>query len=174
MQVGESTLKTLVEGQKQFQVPLYQRQYAWDTAQLSQLWEDILEQYDLLTPDESGRLPDASPLHFLGSMVLAPSPAMHAQGVTPFLVIDGQQRLTSVLIALCALRDHAASGDPQETERFNELYLVNKYAKDVSYYRLLPTQSDRDAFFACVKTDAARRVGRIGSAYSFFRAQLTQ
>jgi len=43
MQVGESTLKSLVEGQRQFQVPLYQRQYTWDTAQLSQLWDDVLE-----------------------------------------------------------------------------------------------------------------------------------
>ncbi len=48
MQVGESTLKTLIEGQKQFQVPLYQRQFAWESSQLSQLWEDVLEQYDLL------------------------------------------------------------------------------------------------------------------------------
>ena len=48
MQVGESTLKTLIEGQKQFQVPLHQRQFAWESSQLSQLWEDVLEQYDLL------------------------------------------------------------------------------------------------------------------------------
>jgi len=174
MQVGESTLKSLVEGQRQFQVPLYQRQYTWDTAQLSQLWEDVLEQYDLLTPDEAGRLPDASPPHFLGSMVLAPSPMMQAHGVTPFLVIDGQQRLTTVLIAICALRDDVAAVDAAEIERFNELYLVNKYAKGLSHYRLLPTQSDRDAFFACVNSDPSRRIGRVGHAYSFFRAQLTQ
>jgi uncharacterized protein with ParB-like and HNH nuclease domain/alkylated DNA nucleotide flippase Atl1 len=174
MQVGESTLKSLIEGQRQFQVPLYQRQYTWDTAQLSQLWEDILEQYDLLTPDENGKLPDSPPAHFLGSMVLAPSPMMQAHGVTPFLVIDGQQRLTTVLIAMCALRDHVASMAPTEFERFNVLYLVNQFAKGPSYYRLLPTQSDRDAFFACVTPDPSRRTGRIGQAYSFFRAQLTQ
>lgn len=126
MQVGESTLKTLIEGQKQFQVPLYQRQYAWQGPNLSQLWEDVVEQYDLLTPDENGNLADSPPTHFLGSMVLAPSPMMHAHGVTPFLVIDGQQRLTTLLIALCALRDHAATQDPGVTERFNELYLINK------------------------------------------------
>src|SRR5437870_12520802 len=164
MQVGESTLKSLVEGQRQFQVPLYQRQYTWDTTQLSQLWEDVLEQYDLLTPDEAGHLPDAAPLHFLGSMVLAPSPMMQAHGVTPFLVIDGQQRLTSVFLGICALRDHVATADGGEVERFNEFYLVNKYAKGLSYYRLLPTQSDRDAFFACMNPDPSRRVGRIGQA----------
>lgn len=115
MQVGESTLKTLVEGQKQFQIPLYQRQYSWDTAQLSQLWEDVVEQYDLLTPDENGRSPEAAPSHFLGSMVLAPSPLMQAHGVTPFLVIDGQQRLTTLFLAICAfaicaLRDRQDRG----------------------------------------------------------------
>jgi alkylated DNA nucleotide flippase Atl1 len=174
MQVGESTLKKLVEGQKQFQIPLYQRQYAWEDSQLAQLWEDVLEQYDALTPGTAGEVPAASPTHFLGSMVLAPSPMMQAQGVTPFLVIDGQQRLTTLLIALCALRDHAAIEDPQAAERFNELYLTNKYATGLASYRLLPTQSDRDAFFACVTPDAARRTGRIGRAYGFFRAQLTQ
>jgi uncharacterized protein with ParB-like and HNH nuclease domain/alkylated DNA nucleotide flippase Atl1 len=174
MQVGESTLKTLIEGQKQFQVPLYQRQYAWGASQLSQLWEDVLEQYDLLSPDENGSVPDSSPTHFLGSMVLAPSPMMPAHGVTPFIVIDGQQRLTTLLIALCALRDHASGQDPHAVERFNELYLINKYATGLAHYRLVPTQSDRDAFFACVEPDASKRDGGIGHAYRFFLAQLTQ
>jgi alkylated DNA nucleotide flippase Atl1 len=173
MQVGESTLKQLIEGEKQFQVPLYQRQYAWGRPQLSQLWEDVLEQYDLLTPDDSGPL-DMAPTHFLGSMVLAPSPMMQAHGVTPFLVIDGQQRLTSLLVALCALRDHAAGG-PGIVDRYNDRYLTNKYGTGLAYYRLLPTQADRKAFFACVDGEApADRTGAIGEAYAFFRAQLTQ
>jgi alkylated DNA nucleotide flippase Atl1 len=174
MQVGESTLKTLIEGQKQFQIPLYQRRFAWEGPQLSQLWEDVLEQYDLLTPDDTGQLAESPPTHFLGSMVLAPSPMMHAHGVTPFLVIDGQQRLTTLLIALCALRDNAASEDPAIAEKFNELYLKNKYATGLAHYRLLPTQSDRDAFFACIESDPTGRADRIGTAYGFFRAQMTQ
>jgi len=174
MQVSESTLKGLTEGQKQFQVPLYQRRYAWGASQLSQLWEDVLEQYDLLTPDEDGRLTDSPSTHFLGSMVLAPSPVMNAHGVTPFIVIDGQQRLTTLLIALCALRDHAAAQDQGVVERFNELYLTNKFAPGIARYRLVPTQSDRDAFFACVEPDPSRRNGGIGYAYGFFLAHLTQ
>jgi uncharacterized protein with ParB-like and HNH nuclease domain len=174
VQVGESTLKTLIEGQKQFQVPLYQRQFAWDRPQLSQLWDDLLEQYDVLTPDQLGAVGDTPPAHFLGSMVMAPSPMMHAQGVTPFLVIDGQQRLTTLLIAICALRDQAAVEDPRSVDRFNELYLTNKYATGLARYRLLPTQSDRAAFFACVEPNPSQRTGRIGSAYGFFRARLTQ
>jgi alkylated DNA nucleotide flippase Atl1 len=174
VQVGESTLKTLIEGQKQFQVPLYQRQYAWGSPHLSQLWEDALEQYDLLSPDENGAVPDSAPTHFLGSMVLAPSPLMPAHGVTPFIVIDGQQRLTTLLIALCALRDHAARHDASVVERFNELYLINKYATGPARYRLLPTQSDREAFFACIDPDPSKRNGNVGHAYRYFLAQLTQ
>ncbi len=175
MQVGESTLKELIEGEKQFQVPLYQRQYAWGSPQLSQLWEDVLEQYDVITPDEGGKVDGKAPTHFLGSLVLAPSPLIQAHGVTPFLVIDGQQRLTTLLVAMCALRDHVASDDHLAVERFNERYLINKYGEGSSFYRLLPTQADRQAFFASVdRSDAAKRTGGIGNAYSFFRARLTQ
>lgn len=175
MQVGETTLKELIEGEKQFQVPLYQRQYAWGSPQLSQLWEDVLEQYDVITPDEFGKLDGKAPTHFLGSLVLAPSPLIQAHGVTPFLVIDGQQRLTTLLVAMCALRDHVAATDQRAVERFNERYLINKYGEGDSFYRLLPTQSDRHAFFACVdRSDPAKRTGGIGAAYSFFRARLTQ
>jgi alkylated DNA nucleotide flippase Atl1 len=175
MQVGESTLKELIEGEKQFQVPLYQRQYAWSSPQLSQLWEDVLEQYDLLTPDENGKVDGKAPTHFLGSLVLAPSPLLQAHGVTPFLVIDGQQRLTTLLVALCALRDHVAPDDDRAVERFNERYLINKYGQGSSYYRLLPTQTDREAFFACIdQQDGSKRTGGVGNAYAFFRARLTQ
>jgi uncharacterized protein with ParB-like and HNH nuclease domain len=50
---------------------------------------------------------------------------VQAHGVTPFLVIDGQQRLTTLFIALAALRDEAAAGDAHVLERFNERNLIN-------------------------------------------------
>ena len=75
--------------------------------------------------------------------------------------------------ALC-FANYASIEDQGVAERFNELHLVNKWATGLAFYRLLPTQSDREAFFACVKPDASRRYGRVGQAYSFFRAQLTQ
>jgi alkylated DNA nucleotide flippase Atl1 len=174
VQVGESSLKSLIEGTKQFQVPLYQRQYSWGDAQLSQLWDDILEQYDLVSPDESGAVDIDAPTHFLGSVVLAPSPMIHAHGVTSFLVIDGQQRLTTLLLTLCALRDHASVEHPSAAERFNELYLINKYESGLGHYRLLPTQSDRDAFFAGVVEGRPQGSGAVGRAYRFFRGRLTQ
>ncbi len=174
MYVKETNLKNLIEGEKQFQVPLYQRQYEWKKAQLNQLWDDILEQYDLLTPDESGKSKTDEPTHFIGSLVLAPSPSIQASGVTSFLVIDGQQRLTSLLVALCALRDFVALDDSQAIERFNERYLINKYGEGLLRYRLLPTQNDRETFCGIIdQSDSQLDNDAIGNAYSFFRTHLT-
>lgn len=174
MQVKESTLKNLIEGEKQFQVPLYQRPYEWEDKQLNQLWDNILEQYDLLTPDENEQSKKGDPNHFIGSLVLAPSPAIQASGVTSFLVIDGQQRLTTLLIALCALRDHLASDDPQVIERFNDRYLINKYETEDSRYRLLPTQADRESFCGLIdQLSSNKNESTIGKAYSFFQKRLT-
>lgn len=174
MQVSESSWNNLVQGQKQFQVPLYQRQYAWAAPELRQFWADVLDQYDVLTPLEGQTLAKPGPSHFLGSMVLAPSPKLTAAGVTAYLVIDGQQRLTTLFLALCALRDEMALSEPKATERINEIHLVNRWEKGTNYYRLLPTQSDRDSFFACVKGESSGQIGAMGAAYRLFRAELTQ
>jgi hypothetical protein len=100
---------------------------------------------------------------------------MQAQGVTQFLVIDGQQRLTSLLIALSALRYRVAVDQPSVVERFNDRYLLNKYGKGLSRFRLLPTQSDRHAFFSCIEgADPTTQANGIGRAYSYFRARLTR
>ncbi|WP_328697362.1 DUF262 domain-containing protein [Streptomyces sp. NBC_00342] len=73
MQAKETLFADLVQGRaQQFQVPLYQRTYSWTEKQLAQLWSDILDQVDLL---ETGEKASA---HFLGSVVLAPSPQNEA------------------------------------------------------------------------------------------------
>ena len=68
MQAKEMTLEPLLEGQKQYLVPLYQRTYAWQRDQLDRLWTDILAQADALRDGST------SPGHFIGSLVLAPAP----------------------------------------------------------------------------------------------------
>jgi hypothetical protein len=64
----ETTLQELLEGSKQYQVPLYQRTYSWKHEQLKRLWEDILK----LAED---RVDAPGATHFIGSLVLAPSPS---------------------------------------------------------------------------------------------------
>jgi hypothetical protein len=131
MQAKETLFADLVQGRaQQFQVPLYQRTYSWTEKQLRQLWSDILEQAELLERGEKAAT------HFLGSVVLAPSPQNEAT-FPRWLVVDGQQRLTTLSIALAAIRDHIRDTEPDEAERIDEEYLINKRKGGSDHFRLL-------------------------------------
>lgn len=162
----ETTLRELLEGAKQYRVPLYQRTYSWTDSQLVRLWEDIRKLAE-------ERIEDPSMTHFIGSLVLAPSPTNGPAGVSEFLVVDGQQRLTTLSILLCALRDHRAQHeDPGHRDRIDQEYLINKW-KPTHRLKVVPTQADRPAYEACL--DATPQAGgsdRVGAAYRFFVAQL--
>ncbi|MEU4603764.1 DUF262 domain-containing protein [Kribbella sp. NPDC023972] len=157
----------LVQGEKQFQVPLYQRPYSWVEPQLARLWRDIVEQSSAMA------VSSAHPRHFIGSVVIAPSPALHAAGVQRWLVVDGQQRLTTLMLALAALRDHVEQTDSRDADRIHRQYLVNEFRQGDEHLRLLPTQADRDSYRALMlKHSTGERIGNISEAYRYFRAAL--
>lgn len=164
---AETTLQGLLEGAKQYQVPLYQRTYPWQNHHLERLWDDIVR----LAEDQVHN-PKAT--HFIGSLVLAPSPNNGPAGVVEFLVVDGQQRLTTLSILLCAIRDHrvATEGDGHR-DRLNDQYLINRYTP-ARRLKLVPTQADLDAYLACVDSSAQAGAGEVGAAYKFFRNRLTE
>ncbi|MFC4911453.1 GmrSD restriction endonuclease domain-containing protein [Actinomadura gamaensis] len=164
MKAEETTLRKLIGGEQQLVVPLYQRTYSWGYHQLDTLWADIVNQASALA-NGRGRS------HFLGSTVLAPGPEL-SPSLSQWVVVDGQQRLTTLMIALCAVRDHLAPEDPKHIERINELHLINKFKTGTMRYRLLPTQVDRKALIACIEGDVDGRTGAIGDSYRFFRARL--
>lgn len=168
MRAQEVTFLDLIQGEKQFQVPLYQRTYSWLDGQLAQLWRDIREQGEAM----AGGTPRTG--HFLGSVVIAPSPTLHAAGVQRWLVVDGQQRLTTLMLALTAIRDHTQlEGDDTAADRIHRQYLVNEFRQGDDHLRLLPTQADRDAYRAlALRTAAAEPAGNIAEAYRFFRTAL--
>ncbi|MBZ6136476.1 MULTISPECIES: DUF262 domain-containing protein [Streptomyces] len=171
MQAKETLFADLVQGRaQQFQVPLYQRTYSWTEKHLKQLWVDILEQADLLDSEE-----EKASTHFLGSVVLAPSPQNEAT-FPRWLVVDGQQRLTTLSLALAAIRDHVADAEPDEAERIDEEYLINKRKSGHDRLRLLPTQADRPQFAAHVRGPLAEQAAGSGvaTAYAFFRKKLVE
>lgn len=160
-------MQELLEGTKQYQVPLYQRTYSWTRSQFERLWDDVVK----LAED---RVADPSATHFIGSLVLAPSPSNGPTGVQEFLVVDGQQRLTTMSILLCAIRDYRAEHEGREHfERISEQYLLNKWKQGDQRLKLLPTQADRASFQACLDaTPAAGGPDPVGAAYRFFKAAL--
>ena len=162
----EVSFLDLVQGEKQFQVPLYQRTYSWGGKQLAQLWRDLLAQGEAMA--------DGAPAgtHFMGSVVITPSPTLQAAGVNRWLLVDGQQRLTTLMLALAAIRDHVGGGG--EADRIHRQYLVNEFRQGDDHLRLLPTQADRDAYRAIVlSTPGTTAAGAVAEAYQFFRTVLT-
>ncbi len=166
MKAQETTLAELLAGAKQFRVPLYQRTYSWDKKQWEPLWKAIVEQAEEVSEEEAG--------HFLGSVVLAPGPSTPT-GPHLWIVVDGQQRLTTLALVLCALRDRVRAENIETARYLHEEYLINRRHQDDSHLKLLPTQADRAAFGACVRGEAdAGGPGRIGEAYRFFQQKLEE
>jgi alkylated DNA nucleotide flippase Atl1 len=163
---SETNLQELLEGARQYRVPLYQRTYAWTAVQLERLWDDLVQ----IAED---RIADHRASHFIGSLVLAPSPSNGPTGVPEFLVVDGQQRLTTLTVLLAAIRDHrVATESPENRERINELYLINKFKPEAQRIKLVPTQADRPQYNAVIDGTPTTGGSAVLDAYRFFRSRL--
>lgn len=137
MDAGKKILLDLLTGSLRFVVPVYQRRYSWGEAQCRQLWADIIA---------AGRRPDRT--HFTGSVVWMQEGGISPDGVSRCLLIDGQQRLTSVTLLLIALAEYAH--EHPENLRFStdmiidRGYLVDKYATGEGRCKLTLSGDDRD------------------------------
>lgn len=86
-------------------------------------------------------------------------------------MIDGQQRLTTIYIILCLLRDIAKSHKGTLANQIDECFLINKYNPESDHFKLLPTQVDRTAFINIVEGKDIDQ-GSIGQAYKYFQRKL--
>ncbi|MEH2143861.1 DUF262 domain-containing protein [Nostoc sp.] len=167
MKASETSLRNLLEGGKQFQIPLFQRPYSWKEENWETLWEDLMSLYN---DDEKG-------FYFLGPIVTQAELGT-ADGISRYIVIDGQQRFTTLSILLAALRNYLKKSDKQIAEQIHEFFLINKYQKNDDFYKVLPTQDDCDAYKSIIdnKTPKARnkesQSGSIHKAYKFFDDKL--
>ena len=133
-------LGLISEMNTRFVVPVYQRPYSWGAEQCAQLWDDILA---------TGRKPQG--LHFTGSIVTIQDGVLSPEGVAPLLLIDGQQRITTITLLLAALVDYARKHDGRALafsaeEILTSGYLTNHYRRGDDYYKLTLSKGDRDAY----------------------------
>lgn len=148
-------------GTKQLLVPLFQRPYEWNKEHWQTFWDDLIERYERRGSD--------SATHFTGAIVTAPARSVPV-GVSKHLVIDGQQRLTTVAVLVCALR----SVIDRDSPRYRKLtrLLVNEDDEGLDYYKILPTQLDRDSFFNLIN-GTPESSSTIRDACEFFSQRLT-
>ena len=151
------------DGSKQGVIPLFQRPYSWDPKDWTTLWEDLMAQYELA--DRSS--------HFMGAVVTVPVKSVPV-GVSKHLVIDGQQRLTTISLLLAAIRDKATQDSDESTAGIIGDLLVNRHYKSPDDLKLVPTQADRSAYNAIVylKNIEDHEESRVVQAYRFFRKKL--
>jgi uncharacterized protein with ParB-like and HNH nuclease domain/predicted transport protein len=145
---AEDTLVTnLLEGAKQFIVPIFQRDYSWGTKHCQQLWKDVIRVGS--DPKVKG--------HFLGSVVYVAAEDNTAT-ITRWLLIDGQQRMTTLTLLLIALRDQinqaqgnedVDGGDAVSTpEELDDYYLRNRHGKGDRRHKLHLRRADHDTLIA--------------------------
>lgn len=168
MKASETSLRNLLEGTKQFQIPLFQRPYSWTEDKWDTLWEDLMKLYN----DE------VEGSYFLGAIVTQSIPGT-ADGISPYLVIDGQQRLITLTILLAAMRDHLNTQKNKElAQELYSLYLTNQYKKNSEeFYKVLPTEEDRDTYQTILQDKKNKKEGptkkdQIYASYNFFKKQL--
>ncbi len=143
LQAGETTLNKLLNTSRQFIVPIFQRNYSWQKSQYEQLWFDILRASKFKEKQN----------HFIGSIVYIDmgTPAGRPQQL---LLIDGQQRLTTISILLCAIKDYVQKFN-LETKLINlakikNQFLYNSDEIDEDKYKLLLNVQDKETYIKLI------------------------
>lgn len=135
-----STAKT------QYVIPRWQRRFSWTRTEIDELWRDVQR-----VGKEVAR---GNPLtHFLGSVVVqhnAVETVVKPSEAHQYFVIDGQQRLASMALFLCALRDSEVGTISAGRDEITNQYLINASLKDASRPRIVMQAGDNDAFRAVV------------------------
>ncbi len=162
MHANQTDVQKILGGVQQYVVPLFQRPYSWETRQWTKLWSDLAE----LCEEDKPRN------HFIGSIVTMPERAV-PEGVSKFILIDGQQRLTTMLVLLAAVRDKARRDDDTKlADKIDDLMLKNRHQDETDVYKLLPTQADRSAFCAIMDGTVPPVGDGIAAAHAFFEKKL--
>lgn len=132
--------------EKQFVIPIYQRVYSWEKEQCKQLWDDIIK--------TGGN--DQIEGHFIGSIVFVHD-SIYTTNYNELLIIDGQQRLTTITLLFIALRDHLNDED-EFLEKFScqkiqNRYLINSDEKGDKKFKLFLSEPDRDTLLSLIDKD---------------------
>jgi len=167
MKATEAKLLDFLKKSPQFVIPIYQRTYSWTERECYQLWDDILR---------TGSN-DAIAAHFIGSIVYIEKGLYQVSSLSPLLVIDGQQRLTTVMLIIEALARRLGDTEPVDgfsAKKLRNYYLLNPLEDGERGFKLLLTQTDKHSLLALMqqKPLPADPSLRIKDNFAFFDEQV--
>lgn len=129
--------------EKQFVIPIYQRVYSWEKEQCKQLWDDIIK--------TGGN--DQIEGHFIGSIVFVHD-GIYTTNYNELLIIDGQQRLTTIMFLFIALRNYLNDEDELlekfSRQKIQNRYLINSNEKGDKKFKLILSEPDRDTLLSLI------------------------
>lgn len=156
MKAVEANFLDFLRRSPQFVIPIYQRTYSWTERECRQLWDDILR---------VGSNDDIA-AHFVGAIVYIQKGLYQVSSQSSLLVIDGQQRLTTVMLVLEALARHLGDIEPLDgfsAKKLRSYYLLNPLEEGERGFKLVLTQTDKQSLLALVQqkqqpTDPSLRI----------------
>ena len=168
MKAGEATLQKILNTSRQFIIPIFQRNFSWEKKQFKQLWTDI-QRASKFTRERT---------HFIGSIVYIDmgTPAGRPQQL---MLIDGQQRLTTLSLLLCALKRYVQKNDVEtnliKTKKIDNQFLLNSDETGDDKYKLLLNAQDRETYIKLLEqTEFTVNTPskRIMNCYEYFYQQI--
>jgi len=169
MKAIETNLATFINKEQQFIIPIYQRTYSWNISQCKQLWKDIVN----AATDET------VPAHFIGSIVYVAAGMYNIAGTHQSLVIDGQQRLTTLSLLFLAFKKKLEdSGETYSitADQIEEQFLINKYASSEDMkIKLQLTRHDKDIYNRLVRGEqisTKEQNNRVYQNFKYFTDQI--
>lgn len=174
MKATEAKFLEFLKKSPQFVIPIYQRTYSWTESECRQLWDDIVR---------TGANDDVS-AHFVGSIVYIEKGLYQVSSHSPMLVIDGQQRLTTVTLLIAALAKALDGLEEEEREpidgysprKLRHYYLLNPEEEGERHYKLLLSQTDKASLIAIVGDNKPPLEPslRVAQNYAFFESKLAE
>ena len=169
MKATEIKLIDFLKKSPQFVIPIYQRTYSWGEKECSQLWDDILR---------TGSN-DAITAHFVGSIVYVEKGLYSVANQSQLLVIDGQQRLTTVTLLIEALARALGDSEPIDgfsTKKLRDYFLLDPREEGEKKYKLILSQTDELSLKALLNQAADPRnfSVRIKNNFEFFTNKIAE
>ena len=174
MKATEAKLLKFLKTSPQFMIPIYQRSYSWSEKECQQLWDDIIR---------AGQNENVN-AHFIGSIVYIEKGLYQVSSQSPILVIDGQQRLTTITLLLSALIEKLSTLPVENQEiidgfspkKLKNYYLCNPEEDGEKYYKLILSKTDKDSLISIVngKEMPKNFSNRIKNNFEFFKEQIAK
>lgn len=169
MKATEAKLLEFLKKSPQFVIPIYQRTYSWSERECRQLWDDILR---------TGRN-DTVTAHFVGSIVYVEKGLYQVSSQSPLLVIDGQQRLTTLTLLIEALARNLGDSEPIDgfsAKKLRNYYLLNPLEDGERRYKLVLSQTDKASLIALLDQQPKPKELsiRVEENFTFFKERIAE